>query len=52
MIFGAIQPGDVEGFHKYTFDRINAFVNAYKPVNDITVACGAGAIKAAIDAKE
>ncbi len=23
--------------HKYTFDRINAFVNAYKPVNDITV---------------
>ncbi len=21
------------------------FVNAYKPVNDITVACGAGAIK-------
>ena len=28
MIFGAIQPGDVEGFHKYTFDRINAFVNA------------------------
>ena len=45
MIFGAIQPGDVEGFHKYTFERINAFVNAYKPVNDITVACGAGAIK-------
>ena len=31
--------------YKYTFDRINAFVNAYKPVNDITVACGAGAIK-------
>ena len=45
MIFGAIQPGDVEGFHKYTFDRINAFVNAYAPVPDITVACGAGAIK-------
>ena len=31
--------------HRYTFDRINAFVNAFKPVNDITVACGAGAIK-------
>ena len=45
MIFGNIQPGDWDGFHKYTFDRINAFVNAYKPVNDITVACGAGAIK-------
>lgn len=45
MIFGNIQPGDWDGFHKYTFDRVNAFVNAYKPVPDITVACGAGAIK-------
>ena len=32
MIFGNVQPGDCDGFHKYTFDRINAFVNAYKPV--------------------
>ena len=45
MIFGNVQPGDCDGFHKYTFERLNAFVNAYKPVNDITVACGAGAIK-------
>ena len=45
MIFGNIQPGDCPGFHRYTFDRINAFVNAFAPVNDITVACGAGAIK-------
>ena len=45
FIFGAIQPGDADGFHRYTFDRINAMVNAYAPVNDITVACGAGAIK-------
>jgi len=48
MIFGGIDPqseGAVEAFHRYTFDRINAFVNAYAPVNDITVACGAGAIK-------
>ena len=45
MIFGAIQPGDWDGVHRYTFDRINAFVNAYAPVPDITVACGAGAIK-------
>ncbi len=45
MIFGAIQPGDWDGFHRYTFDRLNAFVNAYAPVPDITVACGAGAIK-------
>ena len=45
MIFGNVQPGDCDGFHRYTFDRINAFVNAFKPVPDITVACGAGAIK-------
>ena len=45
MIFGNVQPGDYAGFNRYTFDRIFAFVNAYKPVNDITVACGAGAIQ-------
>ncbi|MBR2739587.1 MAG: CO dehydrogenase/CO-methylating acetyl-CoA synthase complex subunit beta [Oscillospiraceae bacterium] len=45
MIFGAVEPGDCDSFHKYTFERINAFVNAYKPVEDIVVACGAGAIK-------
>ncbi len=45
MIFGATTPGDAEAFHDYTMKRIFAFVNAYAPVNDITVACGAGAIK-------
>ena len=45
MIFGNVQPGDAEGFHNYTFERINAMVNAFKPVTDIVVACGAGAIK-------
>ena len=46
MIFGAIRAGRLRTrFHRYTFDRIFAFVNAYAPVNDITVACGAGAIK-------
>ena len=45
MIFGATAPGDAEAFHDYTMKRIFAFVNAYAPVNDITVACGAGAIK-------
>ncbi|MBP3653634.1 MAG: CO dehydrogenase/CO-methylating acetyl-CoA synthase complex subunit beta [Clostridia bacterium] len=45
MIFGATEPGDCDAFHRYTFDRINAFVNAYAPVKDIVVACGAGAIK-------
>jgi len=45
MIFGAIQPGDYDAFNEYTIERIFAFVNAYAPVNDITVACGAGAIQ-------
>ena len=45
FIFGGIEAGDTAAFHRYTFDRINAMVNAYAPVNDITVACGAGAIK-------
>jgi acetyl-CoA synthase len=44
MIFGAVQPGDWEGMNKYSFERIFAFVNAFKPVKDITVACGGGAI--------
>lgn len=45
MIFGAIEPGDYNAFNDYTMHRIFAFVNAYAPVNDITVACGAGAIQ-------
>ena len=44
-IFGNIEFGDYDGFNEYTFDRIFAFVNAYAPVDDITVACGAGAIQ-------
>ncbi|MEA4965120.1 MAG: acetyl-CoA decarbonylase/synthase complex subunit alpha/beta [Oscillospiraceae bacterium] len=44
-IFGNVEFGDYAGFNRYTFDRIFAFVNAYKPVPDITVACGAGAIQ-------
>ena len=40
-----MQPGDYDGHIDYSFHRIFAFVNAYKPVNDITVACGAGAIQ-------
>lgn len=44
MIFGNIQPNDYVNMNKYTFERINAFVNAFAPVNDITVGCGAGAI--------
>ncbi|MDR0916353.1 MAG: CO dehydrogenase/CO-methylating acetyl-CoA synthase complex subunit beta [Oscillospiraceae bacterium] len=44
MIFGNVQPGDWEEFNEYSFHRIFAFVNAYSPVPDITVACGGGAI--------
>lgn len=45
FIFGSIQPGDWDGHMDYSFNRIKAFVNAFAPVDDITVACGAGAIK-------
>jgi acetyl-CoA synthase len=44
MIFGAVQPGDREELDDYTFRRIRAFVNAFDPVADIVVGCGAGAI--------
>lgn len=44
MIFGNVQAGDYDGIREYTFERINAAVNAYEPVDDMTVACGAGAI--------
>jgi acetyl-CoA synthase len=44
MIFGAVQPQDQDALDDYTFDRIHAFVNAFEPVDDIVVACGAGAI--------
>ncbi len=44
MIFGNIPAGDYYGMCKYTFERIFAFVNAYAPLSDMTVACGGGAI--------
>ena len=44
MIFGNIQPGDYWGMNTYTLERIRAFVNAYTPVDDYTLACGGGAI--------
>ncbi|WP_010260362.1 acetyl-CoA decarbonylase/synthase complex subunit alpha/beta [Treponema primitia] len=44
MIFGNVQPGDQEEFDDYTFKRIRAFVNAFDPLPDLTVACGGGAI--------
>lgn len=44
LIFGNIQPGDVAGLMKYTFERVPAFVNAFAPLDPVIVACGAGAI--------
>ncbi len=45
IIFGSKEPGDYEGMWRYTMQRLFAFVNAYAPVDDMTVACGAGAIQ-------
>ena len=45
FIFGSVQAGDYEAMWRYTMDRVFAFVNAYAPVDDMTVACGAGAIQ-------
>lgn len=44
LIFGNVQPGDAAGLMKYTFERVPAFVNAFAPLNEVIVACGAGAI--------
>ena len=44
MIFGNVQPGDYWGMNTYTLERIRAFVNAYTPVDDYTLARGGGAI--------
>lgn len=44
LIFGAIPPGDYDGILKYTMERVKAFVNAFAPLSDMTVGCGAGAI--------
>ncbi len=44
LIFGGIAGGDAAALMEYTFKRVPAFVNAFKPLSDVTVACGAGAI--------
>ncbi|MCC8140466.1 MAG: CO dehydrogenase/CO-methylating acetyl-CoA synthase complex subunit beta [Lachnospiraceae bacterium] len=44
LIFGNITPGDLDSLMEYTKDRVFAFVNAYAPVDDLTVGCGGGAI--------
>ena len=45
IIFGSTEPGNYEAMWRYTMDRVFAFVNAYAPVDDMTGACGAGAIQ-------
>ena len=44
LIFGNVTPGDAGALMKYTMDRVPAFVNAFAPLDDVIVACGAGAI--------
>ncbi|MBS6397567.1 MAG: CO dehydrogenase/CO-methylating acetyl-CoA synthase complex subunit beta [Clostridiales bacterium] len=44
LIFGNVTPGDAGSLMKYTMDRVPAFVNAFAPLSDVVVACGAGAI--------
>jgi acetyl-CoA synthase len=45
LIFGNITPGDAGSLIQYTSERVPAFVNAFKPVDDVILAAGAGAIK-------
>ena len=45
LIFGNVTPGDAAALIKYTSERVPAFVNAFKPIDDVIVAAGAGAIK-------
>lgn len=44
LIFGNVTPGDANALMKYTMERVPAFVNAFAPLDDVIVACGAGAI--------
>ena len=45
LIFGNVTPGDAASLLTYPKDRVPAFVNAFKPVDDVILAAGAGAIK-------
>ena len=45
LIFGNVTPGDAVALIKYTSERVPAFVNAFKPIDDVILAAGAGAIK-------
>ena len=45
LIFGNVTPGDAAALIKYTSERVPAFVNAFKQIDDVILAAGAGAIK-------
>ena len=45
LIFGNVTPGDAAALIKDTSERVPAFVNAFKPIDDVILAAGAGAIK-------
>ena len=45
LIFGNVTPGDAAALIKYTSERVPAFVNAFKLIDDVILAAGAGAIK-------
>ena len=45
LIFGNVTPRDAAALIKYTSERVPAFVNAFKPIDDVILAAGAGAIK-------
>lgn len=44
LIFGNVQPGNLEELLKYTKERVPAFVNALGSLSEIVVSAGAGAI--------
>ncbi len=44
LIFGNVQPGDLNGLLKYTKERVPAFVNTFGALNEVVVSAGAGAI--------
>ena len=44
LIFGNVAGGDAAALMEYTFKRVPAFVNAFGPLDEVVVACGAGAV--------
>ncbi|WP_243096854.1 acetyl-CoA decarbonylase/synthase complex subunit alpha/beta [Thermohalobacter berrensis] len=44
LIFGNVEPGKFDKHMEYTKERVPAFVNAFGPLSELVVSCGAGAI--------